>query len=226
MKRFSLAAAALSLSLAAGAAAAQPLEFNYDGLYKSLDTVANGDFAELRLAFYLYEQTPDASGKRRPCRIASGLITDGVNEAPLVSAANGELLLPHNDKLKQDKAKVRLELAGEQQCALSMQVELADTEMESFRLKDLHRWHGQMSRLFDTLAGWPGRYFMPDVVGVTLEFAEGTDGAVTLDGEGAQRYALDKGLVHITVDELDDLPENTRVLLPGQLVRLAPRLED
>ena len=224
MKRFSLAAAALSLSLAGGVASAQPLEFNYDGLYKSLDTVASGDFSELRLAFYLYEQAPGESGKRKPCRITSGLITDGINEAPLVSAANGELLLPHNDKLKQDKAKVRLELANGQQCALSMQVELADTEMDSFQLKDLHRWHGQMSRLFDTLAGWPGRYFMPDVVGVTLEFAKGTDGEVRLEGD--KRYALDKGLVHLTVAELDDLPDDTRVLLPGALVRLAPRLEE
>ncbi|MFC4654476.1 MULTISPECIES: DUF2987 domain-containing protein [Rheinheimera] len=140
--------------------------FNYDGFYARMKKSEKAEFSDITLAFELQK-----AGTTEPCVVDKALITTDISEAPLTQAANGELVLPYDQVLNDNKALIRLiQPAGEAQCDLNFKLRSRLPIAEKTELKVLQRMHSQFDQLLDSLAG-VSKYWLPEVQGLTLHFA-------------------------------------------------------
>ncbi|WP_337878850.1 DUF2987 domain-containing protein [Rheinheimera sp.] len=140
--------------------------FNYDGFYARMKKSEKAQFSAITLAFELQR-----AGSSEPCVVDKALITTDISEAPLTQAANGELILPYDQQLNDNKALIRLQQpAGEAPCDLNFKLRSRLPIERETQLAVLQGMHSQFDALLDSLAG-VGKYWLPEVQGLTLHFA-------------------------------------------------------
>ena len=148
-------------------AADQPTSFTYHGLYKTLKTASSSQYSQIKLNFYLL-----TNQDQKICPISQGFISDGDNSIDLSITKTGKMLLPLDHKLKQDRAAITIFTPEKDMCHLSMRVEVAQFELTNITARSINGWISQMNALYAELAGWPGRYFMPEVIGLNFKFEQ------------------------------------------------------
>lgn len=140
--------------------------FNYDGFYARMKKSEKAEFSDITLAFVLQR-----TGSTEPCAIEQAKITTDISEAPLTLAHNGELILPFDQKLNDNKAIIRLYQAeGATPCDLNFKLRSKMPLEQDTQVATLVRMQGQFDELLDSLAGL-GKYWLPDVTGLTLHFS-------------------------------------------------------
>ncbi|PSJ47876.1 DUF2987 domain-containing protein [Zobellella endophytica] len=171
-----------ALALAAAPLRAAPLTLGYSGFYKHMETVAKAEVQEAELGFYLSRTDGDGL-----CRIEGGGVwVAGERRGTVVVLPHGQFTLPFDKQLDLDKAVVQLELDRPEQCDISIQIQ-ADLAGGDIPMAQLRQVREEMHTLLQKMAGWPGKYFVPELKGLHLYPAE--PGA-TLDG--ADRLELDE----------------------------------
>ncbi|WMC12152.1 DUF2987 domain-containing protein [Oceanimonas pelagia] len=171
----------ITLALLAASAHAAPLNLGYSGFYKHLDTVADAGVEHATLGFYLSRN--DGSGW---CAVHSGTVeVAGETRAEVTVLPHGEFVLPFDKQLDLDKAVVRLEVDRPERCEISIQIQslLPAGETNATELRGIR---DEMKALLEEMAGWPGRYFVPDIKGVQLQPLNTEDSI-----QGLPKLALD-----------------------------------
>ncbi|MDP5291931.1 DUF2987 domain-containing protein [Oceanimonas sp. CHS3-5] len=143
---------------------AAPLDLGYSGFYKHLDTVADAKVEHATLGFYLSRN--DGSGW---CHIHAGTVeVAGETRGEVRVLPHGEFVLPFDKQLDLDKAVVRLDVDQPERCEISIQIQslLPAGEAGAEQLRGIR---DEMKTLLKEMAGWPGRYFVPEIKGVQLQ---------------------------------------------------------
>ncbi|WP_107852658.1 DUF2987 domain-containing protein [Oceanimonas marisflavi] len=154
--------AALALLIVPAHAAS--LNLGYSGFYKHLDTVADAGVEHATLGFYLSRN--DTAGW---CHIESGRVeVAGEHRGDVTVLPHGEFVLPFDKQLDLDKAVVRLDVEQPERCEISIQIQalLPAGETNAGQLRGIR---DEMKTLLKEMAGWPGRYFVPEIKGVQLQ---------------------------------------------------------
>ncbi|TXH93138.1 MAG: DUF2987 domain-containing protein [Rheinheimera sp.] len=140
--------------------------FNYDGFYARMKKSEKPEYSEITLAFLLQK-----SGSTERCQIDSAAITTDISAEPLTLAVNGELILPYNELLNSRKALIQLKQQPDAvPCDLNFRLRSRLPLDKTIALAQLHKTQQQFDGLLKDLAGL-GKYFLPDMVGVTALFS-------------------------------------------------------
>lgn len=177
---WSVCAAVLLTGLPAKAA---ETVFNYDGFYARLKKSEQAKYASVTLAFFL-QQTNSANA----CQASGATITTDITSEPLTIAGNGELLLPYSELLNNRKALIRIQQPdGAVPCDLNFRLRSRMPLDATVTVKQLQQLQQQLNELLRDLAGL-GRYFLPEMTGVTLIFND-TASIVRADAALMQRLS-------------------------------------
>lgn len=211
-------AALAALISFSSASAEKESAFTYTGLYKSLKTSKQSEFSQLKLNFLLLE-----TGGTGLCPTNLVTLGDGENKYEVLRSKAGALLLPLDKSLKKDHAAIRFTTAANVTCHLSMEIKVADFELDSLSGANLNSWFNQFEALYSTLAGWPGRYFMPEVTALVLTFD--TDTTITLSDDDTQRVmTTTNGKLTISREDIALMEKSKKVEVTGRLLSVLPKL--
>ena len=86
---------------------------------------------------------------------------------------HGQFTLTQDKELDLDKARVVLDMTDTTQCNISIQIQ-ANLAAGDRNLSELREVEEDMYRLLQKMAGWPGKYFVPELHGLQLNPAEPT----------------------------------------------------
>ena len=154
---------ALGATLSAPLLQAETLALDYSGFYKYMAKVEKAKVEHAELGFYLSRS--DGQGL---CAIASGLIqVDEEVRGEVTVLPHGQFTLTQDKELDLDKAKVVLEMPDSSQCNISIQIQ-SNLPAGVHHLSELRAVEDDMYRLLQKMAGWPGKYFVPKLQGITL----------------------------------------------------------
>ncbi|WP_116473186.1 DUF2987 domain-containing protein [Zobellella maritima] len=198
----------LALLLSALPVCAQPLELGYSGFFKHMKTVQKAKVQQAELGFYLSQ----ADGGGLCTIISGGVRVDGEPRGEVTLLPHGQFVLPYDKQLDLDKAVVVLELAEREQCDISIKIQ-AQLEGGRTALAQLRQVRDEMQTLLAKMAGWPGRYFIPDIQGLHLYPAMGED-SLRLEGMEA-----DPGTGKVSLRDAQLAGEGS-LMLP--MVRITP----
>lgn len=211
-----------ALLLSSTNALASDTSFTYSGIYKSLKTAGQTEFSQLSLNFYLKE-----IGRDEICPTSRVYLSDGENSHDLSVTSDGKLLLPLDKKLKKDHAAITLVTDNDVKCHLAMELAVADFELEDVSNTNMLSWLSQFDAMFAKLAGWPGKYFMPGVVGLKFELEQQPASALTLNGQVIEVSTLANGKNYLTLsrDLINELGPDEINALVTKIKKVTPVLE-
>ena len=192
--------------------------FTYTGLYKSLKTSKQSEFSQLKLNFLLLE-----TGSGNLCPTDKVTLGDGEHQYEVLRSKEGALLLPLDKSLKQDHAAIRFTTTSNITCHLSMQIKVADFELDTLTGANLSSWYNQFEALYSTLAGWPGRYFMPEVTALVLTFDRDIEITVGKDKQRKVLTSENKKLV-IGREDIALMTDAPQLAFHGELLSVLPQL--
>jgi len=193
--------------------------FTYTGLYKSLETSKKSDFSQLSLHFLLLDNKTN-----NRCPTQNIMLSDGEVDHQVMVNETGALLLPLDKKLKKDHAAISFETDESVNCHLSMQIAVADFELDKFSKTNMISWLTQFENIYSTLAGWPGRYFMPSVDGIALYVNENKVD-VLVGKTIVKELIVEHGRLLLTQETLAALPENSELSFESTVSKVLPTLE-
>ncbi|MGB0895579.1 MAG: DUF2987 domain-containing protein [Parashewanella sp.] len=171
----------LSSLLLASSAYGESTALNYKSFYDRLKTVNKNNYGLVDIAF----SVPNIAA----CKIQSGSIRTEKKSYPLTISKDQRLLLPYNERLKQDRALIHLELAGAvAQCGIKMQI-ISKLNNLSYSQLDLKQIENEMNALLKDLQGFPVKYFSEPIDGITFNFAT-QEVKVKIDGK--MKYVANK----------------------------------
>lgn len=155
--------AALGTGLATPMLQAQTVTLDYSAFYKYLVKVEKAKVEHAQLGFYLTRA--DGQGL---CTIESGEVrVDEAVKDQVTILPHGQFTLPEDKELDLDKAKVVLAVRDEIQCDISIQIQ-ANLDSGEIAMNTLRQVEDDMFRLLQKMAGWPGKYFVPELQGLKL----------------------------------------------------------
>lgn len=150
---------------------AQPAELalDYSNFYKYMKKVKKAELEYADLGFYLARS--DGKGL---CDIQSGIIElDEQHQGDVTILPHGQFVLPYDYDFSIDKATVRLMLNEPQHCDMSVQIQ-ANLAGGDITYTQLRAVEADLYQLLQTMAGWPGKYFTPELQGIKLQSADPT----------------------------------------------------
>lgn len=145
------------------------LDLDYSNLYKYMKKVKKAELDYADLGFYLARS--DGEGL---CHIKSGFIElDEQHQGDVTILPHGQFVLPYDNELSLDKAIVKLTLTEPQLCDMSVQIQ-ANLDGGDISLTTLGAVEADLYQLLQKMAGWPGKYFTPELQGIKLHNAAPT----------------------------------------------------
>nr|WP_238486321.1 DUF2987 domain-containing protein [Motilimonas eburnea] len=180
-------------------ASAQESTFAYSDFYKRLAVVKKEGLTRVSPAFFLL----DKHGQQ-PCEVTKAVIETAERHVTVLQKPTGELLIPYDAKLKQDKADLILGLRRDQQdCTMSLQTKLMVPIESVDRVDGLKKIADELEKLMLGQAGFWGKLFLPDFNGITLTLSDAL--IDHLASQGQSRYTLvntdfevEQGQIHIS----------------------------
>lgn len=164
---------------------------NYDGFFDRMDDLEAPEYSSIKLAFYLRA----ATGK--PCDVNAVFLKTKHKSIEVYTLPDGELLLPFDPKLDQDKAAIVIEKNTDETCGLDMRLESTQLFTSTVTVKNSLELIETFDTAFSDLGGMMS-FMLPKVQGITF-----------LLEDGNSLYLLDKSLgkctensCTVTTDEL------------------------
>jgi len=195
--------------------------FTYSGLYKSLKTSKESTFSQLSLNFLLLENKNNSI-----CPVDNVTIADGEQTLKVLMASDGALYLPLDKGLKKDHAAISFKTPKDVGCHLSMEISVAEFELESLTKENMLSWLDQFDALYSRLAGWPGRYFMPSVTGLNLKVVGNNPSVqIELDNKVLKNLEISQSTLYLSRESIEQFADNSQLRVVGQLEKVLPRLE-
>jgi len=195
--------------------------FTYSGLYKSLKTSKESTFSQLSLNFLLLENKNNSI-----CPVDNVTIADGEQTLKVLMASDGALYLPLDKGLKKDHAAISFKTPKYVGCHLSMEISVAEFELESLTKENMLSWLDQFDALYSRLAGWPGRYFMPSVTGLNFKIiGKNVSAQIESENNVVKTLPLDQSALYLSRAAIEQLADNSQLRVIGKLDKVLPRLE-
>lgn len=155
------------LALCAAPVLAKESVFTYDGFYARLKKSEQAQYSHVTLTFLLRQQNSE-----RVCVIDQATLTTDLLKQPLTLAANGELLLPFDEQMNDNKAKIRLQQHDDAvPCDLNFRLRNKLPLASDISLLEVRKIHQQFDMLMDEMAGI-AKYMLPEIKGVTVLFSQ------------------------------------------------------
>jgi len=143
--------------------AAQPeLVLNYDGFFDRLDDLNEPEYADVTLGFF-FKQVKNGE----PCHIKSARLQSQTDSMKVYFLGSGEVLLPFDEQLDMDKAKLIIEKSDDVDCGLNMQLQTKTLFKEKVSLEKANKLITTFDLALDELAGMMS-FLTPDVNGITF----------------------------------------------------------
>lgn len=159
----------------------QIITLNYDGFFDRMDDLDEPEYVDVKLAFYLTQMNGVNQGQ--PCPIHSARLVTKIKQSNVYYLEDGEVLLPFDEQLDMDKAKLQIETSKDLQCGLNMRLENSKLLTADMPTADLLQLSKTFNLALKDLGGMMS-YFVPDVSGVTIVGQPG-DMITILNGSGA-----------------------------------------
>jgi len=163
----------LSLVLVAPSEAAQQLVLNYDGFFDRLEDLDEPEYSKVTLGFYFKE-----IGSNEPCKMTSVKLKSQSESKDVYFYPSGEVLLPFDEQLDMDKAKLIISHETSHDCGLDMRLESKALLSKTIKSQEAEELLLTFDAALDELAGMMS-FLLPDVAGVTFLASEGQK--LTLD---------------------------------------------
>lgn len=155
------------LALVVLPAVAKESVFTYDGFYARLKKSEQAQYSHVTLTFLLRQQNSD-----QVCKIDQAQLTTDLVKQPLILASNGELLLPYDEEMNDNKAKIRLQQPDDAvPCDLNFRLRNKLPLERQLALSEVKKIHQQFDQLMDEMAGI-AKYMLPEIQGVTVLFSQ------------------------------------------------------
>ena len=191
---------------------AQNIEMRYSSLYSKLKQNVKEGHDDVRIAFYLLNQS---DGK--VCTVHKGWMRKDEHYEELAIPADNELSVPVDSNLRQANPDVTFVIDDGITCDLSMQVIASKDYGRTLNQAEIAALIPQMDSMLSDLGGMFSSWFMPEVSGVVIHFANGVSEPVKLSGGKSIAIEGNKAVV-----KLAELAEDEEVLLPEQALKVTP----
>ena len=142
------------------------LILNYDGFFDRLDDLDEPEYADITLGFYFRKL-----GTQEPCGIRSAVIKSQTDERNVYFYPSGEVILPFDEQLDMDKAKLIIEKLDASQCGLDMRLETKSVISATITKEQVFHYIQTFDLALDEMGGMMA-FMMPDVAGITFLAAE------------------------------------------------------
>ena len=180
------------------------LQLNYSGFYGRMKKLQQPEYSDITLAFALIEQQ---SGQR--CRYTDIRLQSQEHDMRIDMAANDELSLPYDESIKNSNAILHVMQADNMPaCQIQFRIRSRMRLPLELSLEQLQHYQQQFDLLLDDMAGL-GKYWLPDVTGVILQFAN--DAVVADYSAGAAKNThCQQARCNIELHNLTDEPYQWR----------------
>ncbi|MGF1717962.1 DUF2987 domain-containing protein [Photobacterium chitinilyticum] len=193
-------------------ASAQNIEMRYSSLYGKLKQNVKEGHDDVRIAFFLLNQE-----NGNVCTIHKGSMRKEKHYEELVIPENNELVVPVDSNLRQANPDVTFVIDDGITCDLSMQVIANKDYGQSINQAEVAALTPQMDNLLSGLGGMFSNWFMPEVGGVVVHFANDVSEPVRLSN-GKTITVKDSKVVI----KLADLTEGEEIQFPQRAVKVTP----
>ncbi len=148
---------------------AQELVLNYDGFFNRIKKSKKADYENTKLGIFLKNAQTG-----RNCQINDASIRLDNTITPVTVGADYELMLPYEQKLRDDKAKLFISVEDQASCDLSFQIMTADNEVNAYQTQDILKQIEEFDLFLGDMAGYFGRMKLPVTIGIQLIFDKDT----------------------------------------------------
>ncbi|WP_017219966.1 DUF2987 domain-containing protein [Moritella dasanensis] len=163
-------------SLLVPSISAQELVVGYDGFYNRMKSSQKEQFVNTKIGVFLNNSQ---TGKH--CQIENAFINFEGAITDVKVGDDSELLLPFNKQLRDDKAKLHVNVTDKATCDVSFQIMATDTNTTEFTSLTLVKQIEEFDLFLGNMAGYFGRMNLPTTMGVQFIFDEPVD-AYTASG--------------------------------------------
>ncbi|MGR5148183.1 DUF2987 domain-containing protein [Photobacterium alginatilyticum] len=193
-------------------ASAQNIEMRYSSLYGKLKQNVKEGHEDVRIAFFLLNQEDG-----NVCTVHKGSMRKEKHYEELVIPENNELVVPIDSNLRQANPDVTFVIDDGITCDLSMQVIANKDYGQSINQAEIAALAPQMDKLLSDLGGMFSSWFMPEVGGVVVHFADDVSKPIRLSGGKTISVKDSKAVI-----KLAELTEGEEVKLPQRAVKVTP----
>jgi hypothetical protein len=143
------------------------LILNYDGFFDRMEEFDEPEFLGVKLAFYFKSKQ---TGKA--CAIESAQLKTQDRKKPVYYLDTGEVLLPFDEQLDMDKAKLIIVKKDDEECGLDMRIENSQLLTQHISVSQVVDLTEKFSSALTELGGMMS-FLMPSVTGITYLGEEG-----------------------------------------------------
>ncbi|PKF50445.1 DUF2987 domain-containing protein [Enterovibrio nigricans] len=188
-----LTAALIAAVISVPATAAQ-VELRYSKLYSQLKHNYGENHPDVKVGYFLI--SPETG---KVCEITKAWMIKKQHSEFFVIPPSQELPLPIDNHLRQVNPDVFIETMGDAVCDVSFQVLAKESFNEEMSAEEIQNLVPQMTAMMKDLGGMFASWFMPEVEGVMVHFAEPVSSLSTSEGRSIN---VDGKVAIIRVDEL------------------------
>ncbi|MGF1683520.1 DUF2987 domain-containing protein [Photobacterium minamisatsumaniensis] len=192
--------------------ATQKIEMRYSTLYGKLKQNVKEGHDDVKIAFFLLDQRDGSV-----CEIHKASMRKDAHYEELSIPASNEMSVPVDNNLRQANPDVTFVIDEGITCDVSMQVIAKGSYGNQISQTDVAVLTPQMNQLLSDLAGMFSGWFMPEVAGIVVHFAEPLSQPVTFSN-GQQAEIQGKTLIL----PLSSLGENELLTLEQPVVKVTP----
>ena len=138
------------------------LVLNYDGFFDRMDDLDEPEYVDVKLAFYFKNKQNGEA-----CKIDSAELKTQDRQKQVYFLASGELLLPFDEQLDMDKAKLIIHKQDNQECGLDMRLENSQLLSQDITTEQVSKLTKTFGLALKELGGMMS-FLVPDVAGVTF----------------------------------------------------------
>lgn len=161
-------------SLFASSVSAQELVVGYDGFYNRIKSSKKEQYDNTKIGVFLNNSQ---TGKH--CQIENAFINFEGDITDVEIGSDSELLLPYNKQLRDDKAKLHVNVTDTASCDLAFQIMSAENKGTEFSTLTLVKQIEEFDLFLGNMAGYFGRMNLPTTIGVQFIFDESVEAYTT-----------------------------------------------
>lgn len=161
-------------SLLVPSLSAQELVVGYDGFYNRIKNSKKEQYVNTKIGVFLNNSQ---TGKH--CQIENAFINFEGAITDVEIGSDSELLLPYDKELRDNKAKLHVNVTDKASCDLAFQIMAAENNSTEYSTLSLVRQIEEFDLFLGNMAGYFGRMNLPATVGVQFIFDEPVDAYTT-----------------------------------------------
>jgi len=161
-------------SLLVPSLSAQELVVGYDGFYNRIKNSKKEQYVNTKIGVFLNNSQ---TGKH--CQIENAFINFEGAITDVEIGADSELLLPFDKDLRDNKAKLHVNVTDKASCDVTFQIMATENNSAEYSTLSLVKQIEEFDLFLGNMAGYFGRMNLPATVGVQFIFDESVDAYTT-----------------------------------------------